>query len=97
MTGINDDYKILSLCRQAETGEDQPQATQQEYYFKSIGFHINQVANVAIFSENSAFVFKFCVFIRNLPQNPKNRRVFGLNSFILYPKISIERWICLSL
>ena len=42
MTGINDDYKILSLCRQAETGEDQPQATQQEYYFKSIGFHINQ-------------------------------------------------------
>ena len=96
MTGINDDYKILSLCRQAETGEDQPQATQQEYYFKSIGFHINQVANVAIFSENSAFVFKFCVFIRNLPQNPKNRRVFGLNSFILYPKISIERWICLS-
>lgn len=63
MTGINDDYKILSLCRQAETGEDQPQATQQEYYFKSIGFHINQVANVAIFSENSAFVFKFCCFL----------------------------------
>ena len=62
MTGINDDYKILSLCRQAETGEDQPQATQQEYYFKSIGFHINQFANVAIFSENSAFAFKFCVF-----------------------------------
>jgi hypothetical protein len=39
----------------------------------------------------------FAFFIRNLPQNPKNRRVFGLNSFILYPKISIERWICLSL
>ena len=71
MTGINDDYKILSLCRQAETGEDQPQATQQEYYFKSIGFHINQVANVAIFSENSAFVFKFCVFYSKLATKPE--------------------------
>ena len=39
----------------------------------------------------------FAFFIRNLPQNPKNRRVFGLNSFILYSKINIERWTCLSL